>query len=313
MKFIVTERALSLFTKDGPLTLQAADNRWGKALEYIREKNEAALIALLKPAATVKQYLSTCIDFSNVRFEVDTSKLYIDDLEYKIPSFVERRLLYFATNNLPVEPLLKAIYKLKQNPSYSVRERLIEFLERGDLPFTENGNFVAYKKINADWTDIFTSKIKHELGKPISMPRSEVDDNPNNTCSSGLHVCNFEYLPSYGTSDPKDARVIAVEIDPADVVSIPTDYNETKMRVCHYVVLSEIKNWKDQLRGKGFYKPENWIVCSHNELGDSVYWDGNDRWVMDRNQAAIYDSADDANEAILDFNIPNDSIWAERL
>ena len=34
---------------------------------------------------------------------------------------------------------------------------------------------------------------------------------------------------------------MAVKIDPADVVSIPTDYNNAKGRCCKYTVMSEIK------------------------------------------------------------------------
>jgi hypothetical protein len=67
------------------------------------------------------------------------------------------------------------------------------------------------------------------------MNRGAVDDNRQHTCSRGLHVCGFEYLSGYS-----GARLIAVEIDPRDVVSVPVDYRNTKMRVCKYYIREEL-------------------------------------------------------------------------
>ena len=69
------------------------------------------------------------------------------------------------------------------------------------------------------------------------MERNKVDDNQNNTCSSGLHFCSKEYLSHFGGSD---SRTMIVKINPADVVSIPTDYNNSKGRACKYVVVGEL-------------------------------------------------------------------------
>jgi hypothetical protein len=66
------------------------------------------------------------------------------------------------------------------------------------------------------------------------MNRQDVDDNCNNTCSTGLHFCSLNYLGSFGSSgDP----VVILKIDPKDVVSIPVDYNNTKGRCCKYEVV----------------------------------------------------------------------------
>ena len=79
----------------------------------------------------------------------------------------------------------------------------------------------------------------------VSMPRQAVDDNPNNTCSHGLHVCSYEYLKNF-----TGERLVVCKVNPRDVVSIPTDYNHTKMRVCRYEVIQEIPldstDWADR-------------------------------------------------------------------
>jgi hypothetical protein len=71
------------------------------------------------------------------------------------------------------------------------------------------------------------------------MDRSKVDDDPQHTCSSGLHVCADEYLKGYATGE--NNRTLVVEVNPANVVAVPYDYNFSKMRVCEYKVLTEIE------------------------------------------------------------------------
>jgi hypothetical protein len=57
----------------------------------------------------------------------------------------------------------------------------------------------------------------------------------NITCSSGLHIGAWEYVHSFtGT------RILECLIDPIDVVSVPTDYHNQKMRVCRYKVIRDV-------------------------------------------------------------------------
>jgi hypothetical protein len=72
------------------------------------------------------------------------------------------------------------------------------------------------------------------------MERMNVDDDPNHTCSAGLHFCAYSYLSSYGSSG--NDKVMLVKVNPADVVSIPTDYNNAKARCCRYEVVQEIEH-----------------------------------------------------------------------
>jgi hypothetical protein len=80
------------------------------------------------------------------------------------------------------------------------------------------------------------------------MPRSECDENRDQTCSTGLHFCSYEYLPR-GYSH--NQRVVIVKVNPKDVTAIPTDYNYQKARCCSYEVVGEITgNVEDHYRGK---------------------------------------------------------------
>jgi hypothetical protein len=44
------------------------------------------------------------------------------------------------------------------------------------------------------------------------------------------------YAQSFASGDDK---ILDVEVSPADVVAVPTDYNGTKMRVCRFKVVAE--------------------------------------------------------------------------
>jgi hypothetical protein len=67
------------------------------------------------------------------------------------------------------------------------------------------------------------------------MPREEVDEDPNRTCSTGLHVACFDYAKDFGE------RLIEVKVNPRDVVAVPVDYNGTKLRCCQFEVIREGK------------------------------------------------------------------------
>ena len=70
------------------------------------------------------------------------------------------------------------------------------------------------------------------------MLRSSVVEDPDQTCSRGLHVSAPSYLSSYG-ADTR-IRVIKCIVRPQDFVSIPSDYDHTKVRVCSYKVVEDV-------------------------------------------------------------------------
>jgi hypothetical protein len=85
---------------------------------------------------------------------------------------------------------------------------------------------------------ISNGEVYHnDIGSTPSMPRNEVDDRRDNVCSKGLHFCSWDYLPHY---NGHRGKVVILKIDPADVVSIPSDYNNAKGRAWQYLVWDEV-------------------------------------------------------------------------
>jgi hypothetical protein len=145
------------------------------------------------------------------------------------------KMIEMLREGFPIEPMVMFMENLYQNPSKRAVTELYDFLEKGKLPITPDGHFLAYKKVRADYLDCHSGTMDNSVGQVVEMERYEVDDNKDNHCSTGLHFCSKDYLNSFG-----GARTVIVKINPRDVVSIPADYNQTKGRACRYEVVGEI-------------------------------------------------------------------------
>ena len=154
--------------------------------------------------------------------------------------YAVEKLVNLIHTNEDARPLAMFLDRLQENPSRQTVEDLYSFLEYGKIPITERGTFLAYKAVRSDWKDIHSGTFDNSIGAVLSMPRNMVDDRRERTCSNGFHVCSFEYLPHFAHAD---GHVVICEVDPADVVSIPADYNNTKMRVSSYKVIGEIEGY----------------------------------------------------------------------
>ena len=86
-----------------------------------------------------------------------------------------------------------------------------------------------------DFKDKHTKSFNNAPGQVCEIPRSAVDDNPDNTCSHGLHVGGYEYAKDFASG----GKLVLVKVNPRDVVAVPNDYNGQKMRVCRFEVLKE--------------------------------------------------------------------------
>mgnify|MGYP000019886069 CR=1 FL=1 len=147
------------------------------------------------------------------------------------------RMIKMLEDGFTIEPLVKFMERLMKNPSKRSVDELYGFLEKNNLPITPDGYFLAYKKVRHDFKDYHSGTMLNAPGCVVEMERNFVDDNKDRTCSTGLHFCGLSYLEHFGTSD---GRTVIVKIDPADVVSIPSDYNGAKGRACRYTVISEL-------------------------------------------------------------------------
>ena len=128
--------------------------------------------------------------------------------------------------------------RLQQNPSYRSVNQLWAFLNNQGIPLTANGNFLAYKGVQQDYKDVHTSTYDNSPGAINEMPRNKISDDPHKSCHDGFHVGALEYAKNFSS------RVVICEVDPKDVVCVPYDSSQQKMRVCKYRVIG---NYGSQL------------------------------------------------------------------
>ena len=210
-----------------PRTNASAD----QLIDAIKTKNWHLIPDLISQAKKIEK-------FSDGAFQVRHGLVYLDG--EPVHTALSSKIIQFADEGLPYEPLVAFAKRVKQNPSFRAVTELFQFLEKNDHPITEDGKFIAYKKVRTDFLDIHSGTMDNSVGNVVSMPRNKVNEDPNQTCSHGLHVANWDYAANhYGSQSD---IMLEVEVDPANVVAVPIDYAQSKMRVCEYKVLSVVTN-----------------------------------------------------------------------
>lgn len=172
---------------------------------------------------------------------VENDKLYYGDRE--IRSGLARRIIKLMAEGREnfAKPLIAFMENVMLNPSYRAVEGLFEWLERSNLPITPDGHFIAWKIVRHDYLDHHSATFDNSVGQVVEIARNEVDEDPDRTCSNGLHFCSNEYLPQYGGSfGDRDSRIMMVKVNPKDVGAFPKDYNVSKGRCCRYEVIGEV-------------------------------------------------------------------------
>jgi len=133
-----------------------------------------------------------------------------------------------------VKPLMLFMDNVMKNKRKDIREELYQFLESGKMPLTNDGCFLAYKRVKDNYKDVHSGTMDNSVGKLVAMEPSLVDTDRHNTCSVGLHFCSRSYLASFS-----GARTMVVKVNPRNVFAIPTDYDNAKGRASEYYVVGE--------------------------------------------------------------------------
>jgi hypothetical protein len=210
-------------------SINAGNGMFSKALEAYKVNDWDVFIGCVNPSIRLKSLYA-----SYEGIEVKDGNLYVFD--EPVHSTLATRVLSFLEAGLDCVHLFKFILKLNLNPSKRAVDELYTFLEHRALPITDNGNFLAYKAVREDYTDKYTGKFLNTIDAVLEMPRNKVDDDKNVGCSYGFHAGTVEYAKDFMG---REGHLMIVEINPADVVSIPTDCQFQKLRTSKYKVVGE--------------------------------------------------------------------------
>lgn len=253
--YTITDKSITVMVKGKTLVLSQGEDRYDEVREAIRERDFDRVLRLLDVKGTL-------VSESNGGLYLMNGMLYCD--KYSIPALLATRIIRLFREGFGVEHLSLFLENLMSNPSESSREELYGFIEACNLPITADGHFLAYKMVSKDFKDIYTGTMDNSIGAVVEMPRGEVNPDRNQTCSRGLHFCSEGYLGSYASRDR--AQVVIVKVNPRDVVSIPTDYNNAKGRACRYEIVDTI-DWDDRI--KPYFTDQYSTLETENEADDA--------------------------------------------
>lgn len=211
------------------------------------------------------------------------------------------RILKMVSEGIDVSPWIRFMENVMANPLGMAKYELYEFIEKSDLPITSDGHFLAYKIVRENYFDIYTGMFDNSVGQVLTMNRASVDADRTRTCSVGLHFCSKNYLGNYGSAS--GSRVMIVKINPADVVSIPTDYDFAKGRTWRYEVVAEMP--------EGEAKDYLWSSVADVDYVDSDSEDWDDEWSEDEDSDCEMNN--DPIDNPLDIPVPKPVVRVTRL
>jgi hypothetical protein len=225
--YILTAQTLTIYAEGRNRQIRTDHGHFSEVKEALKQKDFETIFALMDKVESIAEYWQGDVSIKDgVIFYKGQS----------VDNVLCDRILTMSDEGIDAAPMAAFLDNLMQNPSYNAVQELYLFLEHGNLPITPDGHFLAYKKVDDNFKDYNTGNFDNSPGKIVEMPRNQVDDNRNNTCSTGLHFCSLSYLPHYYGNQGK---IIILKINPRDVVSIPSDYNNAKGRTCRYEVVGE--------------------------------------------------------------------------
>lgn len=230
--FIGTENSLTVSFLDTAkvYNIDSTHVNWQEVLSKLDNEDYEGLEELLSVKKAVEVYASS-------------SGIEVDDIGVKyngnyIDNYVTKKILEFMQAKLPVKPLLNFLSKVLSNPSRRAVQELYKFLEHGQMPLTPTGNFLAYKSVREDYKDWYSNKFSNTIGSEHTMARNDVCDDPDLGCSYGFHVGTLAYATEFNQGSN---RLVVVEVDPSDVVSVPHDCQNQKLRTAKYKVVGEFE------------------------------------------------------------------------
>ena len=196
-------------------------------------------------------------DFVDGEVEVKDEVLYYHG--NRVHNIVVDKLMEMLRSGLKdSSPFVNYIKDLMLNPSSNSVEQLYTFLGYKQLPITPEGKILGYKGVkknyysstgNADTLVLQGTTNEHHqifngVGETIEVQRRCVDDNKDHHCSHGLHIGSYDYAEGWAGSDGK---LLLVEFNAQDAVSVPTDCNYQKLRVSKYKVVADITDTRKEL------------------------------------------------------------------
>lgn len=224
---------IQIITREDTYTVESEDNEalYKEVFARVGANDFDGAIQLIKDAEKESSEGYEVLDEENHLVMFDGELFYYG---VHLTSTIAKRIEKDAAEGTLDDRYIKFLVRLLRNPSAKSVEMLYDFMQANDIDILPDGRIKCFRGVtqlpDGSCVDYHSGKVPQYEGCFISMPRNFVEDNPEVACSYGLHCASAEYAKDYGV-------LTEVAVDPADVVSVPYDYNFAKCRCCRFEIL----------------------------------------------------------------------------
>jgi hypothetical protein len=209
---VVTPRSITLIYNDGKVdkavTVQHTDpDRYNAASGAIKAGKFDALLSIIRPEEATKDLKDG--------FSVKDGVLVYQGKA--LPDMLSSKAMVRIRSSLSLDPIKNFWKKALKNEAEVSRGSLVEFITKNNVTILPDGNFVLYKRVRSDMTSHHDGKTLHKIGVPLTMKRSECDQDSHTECGRGLHAAPFSWVER----NYKQGLMLEVALDPEHVVSVP--------------------------------------------------------------------------------------------
>ena len=239
MKYIISDSGVvNAFVGGEAYTFDKNHHNYNALIRHLKSGNVEHFEAAYDVASSVEHFCDGYVHVKNGTLNWNGIPM---------PELFTDRILDMKKEGFDFDSMLNFMCNLNDNPSDKSILELFDFMQNKNLPITQDGHFLAYKAVRPDFKDIYSGSIDNSVGEVVEVDRSKVDSNRNKHCSAGLHVGAIDYVTSYGgisldSHDNNDSdggnQIVICKVNPADVVSVPSDARFQKLRACRYEVVA---------------------------------------------------------------------------
>lgn len=239
MKYIISDSGVvNAFVGGEAYTFDKNHHNYNALIRHLKSGNVEHFEAAYDVASSVEHFCDGYVHVKNGTLNWNGIPM---------PELFTDRILDMKKEGFDFDSMLNFMCNLNDNPSDKSILELFDFMQNKNLPITQDGHFLAYKAVRPDFKDIYSGSIDNSVGEVVEVDRSKVDSNRNKHCSAGLHVGAIDYVTSYGginldNHDDNDSdggnQIVICKVNPADVVSVPSDARFQKLRACRYEVVA---------------------------------------------------------------------------
>jgi hypothetical protein len=242
VSWVLTDQHITVSLGGKTHMLARTDAQASALISALKDKRYDEVLELVSKAMMIERY-------TEGTFKVEDGSVLVDGEE--VHGALAGKIIEFHSAGLPYEPLLAFARNVRKNPNKRAADDLFAFLDANKHPITDDGCFLAYRKVRRHedgvLRDIHTGTMDNSVGQVVEVPRAEVNDDPEVSCSRGLHACSWHYFGTGALGSSGNDVFIEVKISPERVVAFPRDYGLCKMRVAKFEVLREVSQPQDGL------------------------------------------------------------------